>query len=116
VVVRDDETRWWTWAGGAANLSLTAALPDVVDPVQPLVDAWVRLRPGTTPAELTAAVEAARGLGGIPAPAAADEAVEGLKFAEALPPELARTIVSVRQGDPAGAAAVLAAERRWFGR
>lgn len=45
-------------------------------------------------------------------PLVSDEALEGLKFAEALPDDLARLVLASRVGDTAGARAVVTEARR----
>ena len=108
-------TRWWTWAGGRANAMLTAAL-ETVDPT--LVDGdyvydnrQVGLRSGVTPVELRRTVHQVQGLlaGGLDEvrPFVTDRALEQLKFADLLPPQLARRTLEERLVDPAGVRAVL---------
>jgi ATP-dependent Lhr-like helicase len=90
--------RWWTWAGGGANVSLAAALASVADGHGRVDNLWLRLRPNATVDEFWQALRLAR-LSPLPAPAVTDEALDGLKFAEALPKRLAAETLASRLGD-----------------
>ncbi|WP_102140888.1 DEAD/DEAH box helicase [Mycobacterium hubeiense] len=100
---RDSAGRWWTWAGTAANRTLQASLPSIVDPRQRIDEKSLRLLPGVTAAEFSAALDAVEWQ----EPAVDANALRGLKFSSALPPELARATLSARIGDQARAAEVL---------
>lgn len=100
--------RWWTWAGSAANRTLQASLPTIVDPRQRIDEKSLRLLPGVTVGELSAALAAVEWL----EPPVDANALRGLKFSSALPPELARATLSARIGDQARATAVLGDGRR----
>lgn len=50
--------RWWTWAGTAANRTLEALLPRLIDPRQRIDEKSVRLLPGVSVAEFGEAVAA----------------------------------------------------------
>lgn len=91
--------RWWTWAGTAANRTLQASLPRLVDPRQRVDEQSLRLLPGVTRDDLR------RELGGVNwrQPDVAANALSGLKFSAALPPGLAARTLGERIGDPAGA-------------
>lgn len=108
-------TRWWTWAGGRANAMLTAAL-ETVDPT--LVDGdyvydnrQVGLRSGVTATELRRAAHQVQALLagdlGRVRPFVTERALEQLKFADLLPPGLARRTLEERLIDPKGVRAVL---------
>lgn len=100
--------RWWTWAGTAANRTVQASLPELVDPRQRVDEKSLRLLPGITPAEVHAALAD-------PAwtvPHVAPNAVAGLKFSAALPPGLAEKTLAVRLGDESHARDVVALRRR----
>lgn len=103
---RDGDIVWWTWAGAAANRTLHATLPGIVDPRQRIGDRAIRLRRDVdlhqAVAELTAAVHTTP-----QHPAVDARAVAGLKFSAALPEDLARATVGERLGDPDGARAAL---------
>jgi ATP-dependent Lhr-like helicase len=105
------ETLWWTWAGTAANRSLHASLPDVVDDRQRIGDRTLRLRPDVSTAELKRTLSTGVTL---ELPQVDDNALTGLKFSTALPPELARRTVAERLVDPHGAAQVLRERRRFI--
>ncbi|GLZ51337.1 DEAD/DEAH box helicase [Actinomycetospora sp. NBRC 106378] len=106
----DGDLHWWTWAGTAANRTLAASLPSLVDPAQRFGDQVVRLRHGLDPRK---AAEALRAAGDVDlvAPPVNDQAVRGLKFSAALPVEMARRTVSERLVDRSGARAVLGETR-----
>ncbi|EUA08678.1 DEAD/DEAH box helicase domain protein [Mycobacterium xenopi 4042] len=53
----DSAGRWWTWAGTAANRTLQVSLPTVVDPRQRIDEKSLRLLPGITDAEFSAALD-----------------------------------------------------------
>ncbi|MDX3547195.1 DEAD/DEAH box helicase [Streptomyces europaeiscabiei] len=108
---RDTNVRWWTWAGQRANATLAATLDTVADPLQRPTDAYIRLREDVTAPELRKAREEAAGHSS--SPAVDPRALCGLKFAVALPEELATATLAARLTDPEGAAAVLAEPVRW---
>jgi ATP-dependent helicase Lhr and Lhr-like helicase len=107
-VVRDGagDLRWWTWAGARANATAQAALAAVTDPLQRIDNLTLRLRQDLTARELTSAIGAARDRP-LPPPLVTDEAVRGLKFATALPDDLAVQTLAARLADPHGATTVL---------
>ncbi|GAA1843307.1 DEAD/DEAH box helicase [Asanoa iriomotensis] len=112
ILRRDDDLRWWTWAGYRANVTLAATLSEVVDPMQRCDDESIRLRADLTPDEwrrLTA--DAADRLC---LPEVSARAVAGLKFGAALPPRLAEATLAARLADFDGAAAILARPTRFF--
>lgn len=92
----DSSGRWWTWAGTAANRTLQASLPDIIDPRQRIDEKSVRLLPGVTAQEFSAAfIDINWQL-----PAVDASALRGLKFSSALPDALARQTLSARLSDP----------------
>jgi ATP-dependent helicase Lhr and Lhr-like helicase len=107
-------TRWWTWAGGRGNAILTAALETVdrtlVDDDYVYDNRQIGLRTSVTAAELRRAVHAVQAqlanLDGV-RPFVTERALQQLKFAELLPPDLARRTMEERLSDPAAAAVVL---------
>jgi len=109
------QVRWWTWAGARANALLATALtqvaPELVDEVDRHDNRYLRLRGDATTGALRVALRVARERFGpdlaLCEPDVSEEALRQLKFAELLPPDLGRRTLSVRLGDPAGAAAVL---------
>ena len=103
----DAAGRWWTWAGIAANRSLQASLPKLVDPRQRLDEKSVRLLPGVNVAEFGEAVAAVEWRD----PLVDANAVRGLKFSAALPAELAAQTLGARMGDQGNAALVYSEER-----
>lgn len=99
--------RWWTWAGTAANRTLQASLPDVVDPRQRIDEKSIRLLPGVTAAEFSQALSGVQWR----APDVDANALRGLKFSAALPPELAEHTLAARLGDIPHARDVVAEKR-----
>lgn len=98
VVVRlpdDSAGRWWTWAGTAANRTLQASLPGVVDPRQRIDDKSIRLLPGVTVQEFSDALAAVQWRD----PVVDENALRGLKFSAALPKDLAIGTLGARLGD-----------------
>ncbi|OBA59854.1 ATP-dependent helicase [Mycobacterium sp. 1100029.7] len=100
----DSAGRWWTWAGTAANRTLQASLPSLIDPRQRINEKSVRLLPAVTVQEFSAAIAAAAWAD----PAVEANALQGLKFSSALPPELATQTLAARLGDLPYATAVAA--------
>lgn len=98
----DSAGRWWTWAGTAANRTMQASLPTVIDPRQRIDEKSVRLMPGVTVAEFSAAVAAVEWRD----PEVDANALRGLKFSSALPSELAMQTLGARLGDHGAARAV----------
>ncbi|MGB0970453.1 MAG: ATP-dependent helicase, partial [Mycobacterium sp.] len=98
VIVRlpdDSAGRWWTWAGTAANRSLQASLPSVVDPRQRIDEKSIRLLPEVTVAEFSAALASIEWRD----PQVDANALRGLKFSSALPEGLAKHTLGARLGD-----------------
>ncbi|MFJ4778893.1 DEAD/DEAH box helicase [Streptomyces sp. NPDC088762] len=107
LVIRDTDgrTRWWTWAGHRANATLAATLDELTVPGQRINDHWIRLREDVTPVVWKARTAGAAAK--LCLPAVDERAVQGLKFAEALPPRLAEATLSARLANLEQAAAVL---------
>lgn len=91
----DSSGRWWTWAGTAANRSLQASLPTIVDPRQRIDEKSIRLLPGITVEDFGTAVSAIQWSD----PPVDANALRGLKFSSALPKELATHTLGARLGD-----------------
>lgn len=91
----DSAGRWWTWAGTAANRTLQASLPTVIDPRQRIDEKSIRLIAGVTVEEFSAAVSQVQWQ----EPAVDANALRGLKFSSALPTDLATRTLSARLGD-----------------
>jgi len=109
----DDELWWWTWAGGRGNATLAAVLDRVVDVEGRPENHRLRLRTDVDPAELHAALDEAMVAEQWTGPVLAQEAVQGLKFAEILPPELAAATLAARLGDEPAARKVGRDPVRW---
>ena len=103
----DSAGRWWTWAGTAANRTLQASLPRLIDPRQRIDEKSLRLLPGVSVAEFGDAVAAVAWRD----PMVDANAVRGLKFSAALPQELAVATLSTRIGDRVAAASVFEEKR-----
>lgn len=103
----DSSGRWWTWAGTAANRTLQASLPSVVDPRQRVDEKSLRLLPGITVQEFSEALTSIEWA----EPEVDANALRGLKFSAALPPKLAVDTLSARLGNPVGAQTVLSEDR-----
>ncbi|MDT0212467.1 DEAD/DEAH box helicase [Rothia sp. ARF10] len=108
--------RWWTFAGARANTVLSAVLA-VVSPTlvedSAVTNMAVSLRSDATPASISSAMVEARvqfgeGLEGL-VPEVSESALRKLKFAELLPPRLARETLGVRNVDRRSAVAVASA-------
>lgn len=94
------DVRWWTWVGYRANVTLSATLPSIADPVQRPTDCYVRLREDLTPDMWRESREAASS-------SPARRAVHGLKFSAALPERLAVATVAALLADFEGARSAL---------
>ena len=119
-VISHGETgsRWWTWAGAHANSVLYAALKEftagVLDPVGTFDNFRIELRSATPASAVQTALRIARerygpALSGLQ-PEVDPRAVEGLKFADLLPPDLALATLAARLGDPRAGSAIAARE------
>lgn len=104
------DLHWWTWAGTAANRTLHASLTDLVDPHQRMGDHAIRLRKHSDPREIVEALRAVDPFN-LVAPDVQDSALTGLKFASALPSELARATLADRFVDRSSAQQVLSEDR-----
>lgn len=116
VVQHDQDPWWWTWAGARANATLAAALPDVVEPAGRYDDLRIRLRSDLAPGEVGEALAAVRRQPAWPWPAVTEESLQGLKFSDVLPPELAHEVVAQRMGDADKARVVAGEPVRWLRR
>jgi ATP-dependent Lhr-like helicase len=110
---RSDHPTWWTWAGAHANATLAAVLPDLVEVGRRIDNHRLHLRPDTTREQLRAALDAVTEKT-MPAPLVTPDAVDGLKFGDVLPPDLATDTLAARIADPDGATAAAAAPLRWI--
>jgi ATP-dependent Lhr-like helicase len=99
------DVRWWTWAGFRTNATLAATLVGITDEKQHFDDCSIRLRTDLTRDVWTAATaDAAQRLC---LPDVDEQALNGLKFSEALPHRLAVATLAARLADLDGAARVL---------
>ena len=99
------DVSWWTWAGFRADSTLAATLSELVDGAARVDDVSIRLRNDVTPDMWrTATSDAVERL----CLAEVDEdAVDGLKFSEALPRRLAVATLAARLTDLRSASQVL---------
>ena len=110
---RGDEVAWWTFAGGRANATLAHELARRLD-VRVDSDNFAVRFPPRQPPDLVErglrdlAGSDLRGLG----PMVIEAALEGLKFAECLPHELAVRVVQGRLSDPRAVADALGRRTR----
>jgi ATP-dependent Lhr-like helicase len=114
VVSPDSGTEWWTFAGYRANASLAPSLAQITHKTTSHDSLSVRFVEPLLPDELDRAMHELRALK--PAdllPVIDPAAVEGLKFSECLPPELAIHVLQMRTRDPAGLDAVVRAPVRF---
>jgi ATP-dependent Lhr-like helicase len=99
-LVRDerDRARWWTFAGGRANAALAQGLNDHGLRVTALDDLSIGLR---GPVSLEALQQAIAAMSTAPPRAQASEPeLQGLKFSECLPAQLALDVLTRRRADP----------------
>jgi ATP-dependent Lhr-like helicase len=99
--------RWWTFAGWRANLSLAQATAGLRRGVSAIDGLTIALDPETTVGQLHEAIFHARSESIHLAPSLSTDAIEGLKFAECLPPRLAAEVVTRRLADPESTARAL---------
>ncbi|WNV90385.1 DEAD/DEAH box helicase [Umezawaea sp. Da 62-37] len=105
------EIHWWTWAGSAANRTLHASLTTVVDRRQRIGDQAVRLFSDMSVTDIK--TELSKPTEGR-VPEVNDNAIAGLKFASALPEDLARETVAERLVDKSGMQEVLLESRSFI--
>jgi len=116
VVTAPDGPRWYTWAGARANAVLSAVVqavaPGVLDAADRLDNRHLRLRSDAGAGDLRQALAAlaatSRAHVEQPLPEVSEEALRQLKFAELLPPDVARRTLALRGADVQGAHQVLA--------
>ena len=112
MITRDgDDVRWWTWAGYRANATLAATLSLSTDSTQRFTDASIRMRSDMS-LEMWRA-ETADATERLCLPEVDRQAVEGLKFSEALPERLATATLAARLADIGSAAIVLEESARF---
>ncbi|MGH3800978.1 MAG: helicase-related protein, partial [Pseudonocardiaceae bacterium] len=101
---------WWTWAGTAANRTLHASLASLMEPRQRLGDRVVRMRRDSDLCDFADALRAVNP-STLAEPTVHDGALAGLKFASALPMELARATLAARFADRPSAKRTLMEDR-----
>lgn len=120
VILRsEEELRWWTWGGRRVNATLHAALGRVAPSLPSRVDdfdEWgLALDPSVSLEVFEGALEGLRHLVAVGTvhPTARQEDLDGLKFAELLPPELAQDTLGQRLGDAESAKKIAARPVVW---
>jgi ATP-dependent Lhr-like helicase len=93
---------WWTFAGHAANATLSDGLPGLVDCDVTVGPLRMRMRPEITASQIRVAIEDGRDRLIASVPSVDDQAVDALKFSAAVPRSLAVETVSRRLSDPGG--------------
>jgi ATP-dependent Lhr-like helicase len=108
VLAPSGEWHWWTFAGGKANAGLAHGLSETLSGRVSWDNFAVHIQGRPRAEEVEAATRSLRAAPPEGIVAAVDEqALEGLKFAECLPPGVAAAAVRARLADPAGVANVL---------
>ncbi len=113
LVASGADLAWWTFAGGRANATLAMELARRLDVRVTSDNFAVHVPPGPDSGRVAqqvrdlAAAESAQ-----LAPAVSENAIDGLKFAECLPRDLAIRVVQARLSDPAGVAEAIARTTR----
>jgi ATP-dependent Lhr-like helicase len=100
-VVTDDKgkVRWWTFAGWKGNLALAQQVRELRREVAAIDDLTIALDSTADIAAMRRLLDQPLDAGGLASWVVA-EAVDGLKFAECLPPDLAVAVVVRRLADP----------------
>lgn len=93
---------WWTFAGHAANTTLSDGLPSLIDSDVTVGPLRLRMRPDITVGQIRSALEEGHDRLIASAPSVNDQAVDALKFSAAVPRSLAVETVSRRLSDPSG--------------
>ncbi|WP_211244530.1 DEAD/DEAH box helicase [Actinospica robiniae] len=113
---RATRVRWWTWAGHRANLTLAASLTEAGGPgwssAPAVSDRWIAIPRELTFAEWKEVSAIARNRP-LRAPAPDPNALQGLKFSEALPKQLAERVLATRLADYEGARHVFSVPTHW---
>ena len=108
-LVVDDRgrARWWTFAGWKANLWLARMVEGLRTHVATVDDLKIAIDPSTSREDLAGLLATATPESVDIAPWVVDEAVDGLKFSECLPAQLAKTVVAQRLRDATSVAQAL---------
>ena len=113
LVAKGDDLTWWTFAGGRANAALAGELSRRLGARVSGDNFGVKFetRPGLHEVEREVQAIRSGDAAGI-TPAVSDAALDGLKFAECLPRDLATCVVRERLMDAPGVAAALGRRTR----
>jgi ATP-dependent helicase Lhr and Lhr-like helicase len=108
LLVAGEEAAWWTFAGGRANAALAHELANRLDAKVRSDNFAVRFPRGLGAEAIGLALDGLRGAdpGSLAAPAS-EQAIDGLKFSECLPRDLAARVVRARLADGRGVADAL---------
>jgi ATP-dependent Lhr-like helicase len=93
---QEGRTRWWTFAGGRANAWFAAALAAKLGVAVTADGLSVTTTAPLTRQDIEQAIEASVPLGDVLESQVDEEALNGLKFADLLPPDLAKSVVAAR--------------------
>jgi ATP-dependent Lhr-like helicase len=116
VIDEKGRARWWTFAGWKANLWLARAVADLRRDVAAIDDLTVALDPTVDVMALRAALDSIGTAEVDLRDWVTREAVEGLKFSECLPVNLAKTVIQRRLADPGSTEQALAEDLvSWHG-
>ena len=99
-------TRWWTFAGGKANAALAVGLDAAGIRTTSVDDLSIGVGRQLAVGDLAAAIETMKA--SLPQARVDHRELEGLKFADCLPTDLAMEILARRRADPDAVYATLA--------
>jgi ATP-dependent Lhr-like helicase len=108
LVTNDGRTRWWTFAGGKANTWFAAALEAKLGVSVTADGLSVSTTAMPSREDVQHAIEAAGTHGAVLDAQIDEDAINGLKFADLLPLELAKGVVAARLAAPEAVAAAVA--------
>lgn len=112
VVSPDGKVQWWTFAGAKANACLAAGVAfHLHSPATP-DSLTITFEDGVTDRAVLQAITALRAKPEDFMPSLDDEALESIKFAQAVPPIMLTQMLQRRLGDLTGASAILKQEAR----
>jgi ATP-dependent Lhr-like helicase len=97
---------WWTFAGLLANASLKVSLGQVARPEAAAENLEVSLAEAASSVDIEASIRSLDATS-VPPPPVSEQAIDGLKFSEALPRELAKKCLGARLSDHEGWRAAL---------
>jgi len=112
ILQREGGCEWWTFAGLRTNQTIVSLLePFICDGVR-ADNLWIKFSTGNQLHDLRKAIQSLRDTDVPFNPCVPERACDFLKFADLLPPELLRAVITARMMDLAGAHQVLGATVR----